>query len=534
MATSALARTTGMPVDEASARLREGGRSRLDRRMFLKAAASVVGAAGVAAAVPPVPPLRPIGGSRPRVVIVGAGLAGLRCAHRLWTERGLSSTVYEWDDHPGGRVVTYRDVFAGGQVIEEHGEFVSSEHHSMLRLARRFDLALDDTSVYPRGAQDTFWMGGRRYTQADLDADWHAFGWKLFHRVGIDAGLPATYRHHTPDAYALDHQSVAEWIDAEIPGGLASPFGSLCSLDTMSEFGGRPEEQSAINLVSMLTYDTSTPSGLQSHGSPLLAGTDERWHVHGGNDQIVSGMVAELPEGTVRTGQRLVALREHGNGTLTCTFDSHGVAVDVVADHVVLTLPFTKLREVDLTRVTLSALKRVAIGNLQLGSNAKVALQVAGTPWGADGYTGNTFADNGAVGGWTISNYQPGPDAIFLDFPGGAPGSALASRYGLVSDHGPAPDALVRDQLAVLEPIFPGTTAAWEAGPRIAWYADGNIDEHIGGAYSYYQVGQTTRFSGIEGVREGNVHFAGEHTSPDFQGFMEGAVTSGERVAAEL
>ena len=431
-------------------------------------------------------------------------------------------------------MVTYRDVFAGGQIVEEHGEFISSEHRSMRRLARRFSLELDDTSVYPPGAQDTFWLGGRHYTQADLDADWHAFGRSLFRQAATAARLPADFRHHTAGARALDHRSVAEWIDAEVPGGLGSPFGSLCYLDAMSEYRGPPDEQSAVNLVSMLAYDDSAASGLQPKRSPLLAGTDERWHVHGGNDQIVHGMLGELPAGTLRTGQRLVALRDNGNGTSTCTFDGASGASDVVADHVVLTLPFTRLREVDLTRAALSRRKRAAIASLQLGSNAKVALQVSGDPWGDDGFTGNTFTDNGAVGGWSITNYQPGAYSIFLDFPGGAPGSALASRYGLTADNGPAPEALVQDRLAALEPVFPGITAAWVAGPRIAWYADGSLDEHLGGSYSYYRIGQTTGFGGVEGLREGNLHFAGEHTSPDFQGFMEGAVTSGERVAAEI
>ena len=61
-----------------------------------------------------------------------------------------------------------------------------------------------------------------------------------------------------------------------------------------------------------------------------------------------------------------------------------------------------------------------------------------------------------------------------------------------------------------------------------------SINPRLGGAYAQYRVGQYTGFGGIEGVQEGNVHFAGEHTSPDFQGFMEGAVTSGERVATEI
>ena len=65
-------------------------------------------------------------------------------------------------------------------------------------------------------------------------------------------------------------------------------------------------------------------------------------------------------------------------------------------------------------------------------------------------------------------------------------------------------------------------------------YSDPNINPHLDGAYSQYRVGQYTTFSGIEGVPEGNIHFAGEHTSQDFQGFMEGGVTTGERAAREI
>jgi monoamine oxidase len=59
-------------------------------------------------------------------------------------------------------------------------------------------------------------------------------------------------------------------------------------------------------------------------------------------------------------------------------------------------------------------------------------------------------------------------------------------------------------------------------------------DTHVGGAYSYLAVGQSTAFNGIQGRREGNLHFAGEHTSLDFQGYMEGALRSGYRAAGEV
>lgn len=536
---SAEARATGVPVDEVAGRTAaddRGREARFGRRTLLKGLTSV---AAVATAVPLGRHVhgsaRRSGGTAPRIVIVGGGLAGIRCAHQLWTTKRVASTIYEWDDRMGGRVDTVRNAFADGEIVERCGEFISSEHHSMRKLAKRFGLTLGNTDAYPRGTVDTFWLNGGRYTEAMLDADWHEFGWSLFQRAVASAPWPTTYETRTPSSIALDNMSAAEWIDGNVPGGLASDFGRLCYLDVESEYGGPPEEQSALNVIYLLADDDSVPgSNIQPRKTPVLGGTDEKWHVEGGNDQVVTGMLAELPGGATRVNQQLVALRDNGNRTYTCTFEEDGVATDVVADHVVVTIPFNKLKEVDLRHANLSPLKMTAIDNLVLGNNAKIALQVAGNPWNADGYDGNMFAQNLTVSGWDNSVDQPAPNSIFFDYLGGTPGAALAARYGLVGSVGTAPVALIADYLGALEPLFPGFTRAWNSGPRLSLYSDPNSNPHLDGAYSQYRVGQYTTFSGIEGTPEGNIHFAGEHTSQDFQGFMEGGVTTGERAALEI
>ena len=53
-------------------------------------------------------------------------------------------------------------------------------------------------------------------------------------------------------------------------------------------------------------------------------------------------------------------------------------------------------------------------------------------------------------------------------------------------------------------------------------------------SYSFWKVGQYTRFAGVEREPEGNVHFAGEHTSVNSQGYRNGAVETGQRAAQEL
>jgi monoamine oxidase len=99
-------------------------------------------------------------------------------------------------------------------------------------------------------------------------------------------------------------------------------------------------------------------------------------------------------------------------------------------------------------------------------------------------------------------------------------------RHRIVTPNGnpalPAPAAMVADTLAQVEPILPGISAAWAAGPQRAWVNDRNIDPFIRGAWSNFLVGQYTSFAGAQSLRAGNLHFAGEHTSLEFQGFMEG------------
>jgi monoamine oxidase len=94
----------------------------------------------------------------------------------------------------------------------------------------------------------------------------------------------------------------SEWIEKNIPGGLDGHCGRLCVAILLDEFGGPVDDQSALNLIYRLgTYD-SAASGVQPKGSPQLSGTDEKWHIRGGNDQVISGLSGLLPDGAVHLG----------------------------------------------------------------------------------------------------------------------------------------------------------------------------------------------------------------------------------------
>jgi monoamine oxidase len=506
---------TGRPVEEVLGEAADRG---LTRRSFLAMAGAAVATTRFGGG----PPRN--GAPAPRIVIVGAGLGGIRCAHRLWTGRPrVASTVYEADaTHLGGRCWSLRGYFSAGRVGEHGGAFVNSEHRAIRSLASRLGLEEEvvDGGALPTGSE-VFWVDGARYTYAEANADWSA-AYPAFRRAVRAAPWPQRYNAFTAEGKRLDHLSVPDWLD-EIGVAAGSRFGQLMQSNVLSEYGGEPVDQPALNLLYLLASNSR-------NSLDPIAGGDEKYHVVGGNDQIVSRMVAQLPPEAIRQGYALVALKENGNRTYTCTFASGAVATEVKADHVVLALPFSTLRDVDLTRANFSPLKMLAIQTLGMGQNAKLHVELSRKTWPALGHSGPTYTGpNEYQVAWddSVPIGARGAPAILLGFPGGDVGRSRLTGAA----HGPAPAGDVDWFLAQVERLFPGTRAA---ATGVAWEDHWSADSWHRGAYSYWRLGQYTSFAGYEGVREGNVHFAGEHTDPENQGFLNGAVVSGERVAREI
>ena len=85
--------------------------------------------------------------------------------------------------------------------------------------------------------------------------------------------------------------------------------------------------------------------------------------------------------------------------------------------------------------------------------------------------------------------------------------------------------------LGQAEPVFPCIGAVWNG---LAAPGSPHLDPNMKCSYSYFETGQYETIAGYERVRQGNVFFAGEHCSFDFQGFMEGGASEGERAAADM
>ena len=516
---------TGVPVEEVLASRRApgtmagaAGADGMPRRDVLRAA-GVLGLAGAATALAGRQSrAAPLG---PRVAIVGAGLAGLRAAHWLWKVKGIASTVYEGNTRPGGRCYSLRDHFSNGYVVEHGGALINTDHNAIRNLASSLGLQLDP--VYGgsySGWVDRYWIDGADYPYDAANADWGQV-WHAMKNSLKAAPYCQTFDSWTAAGRAIDDQTVDDWLEANVPGGLSSRFARLMQSNVLAEYGLDPEQQSALNLVYLLGWNG------QNSLDPIN-GADEKYSVRGGNDQIVTRMIAELPSGTVKYGQRLTAVKALADGRVRLSFESGAMVTDVSADKAILALPFTTLRDCDLTQSGFSATKLQAIDEQGLGANAKLHIEVSRRPWVEQGYGGAAYTNKEQFQcGWDDTADQPLPGGVFNFFPGGSQVSTgwAGPAFGV------APPAQVATYLAQLEPIFPGTTAAYTGRSyRDFWHAN----PWSKGAYTALRPGQYTRIFGAGALREGNVHFAGEHTSVLFFGYLNGAVESGERAAKEV
>ncbi len=445
----------------------------------------------------------------PSIAIVGAGIAGLQAAHVL-AKAGLGCELYEAGARSGGRILTLQNLVAPGLYTEAGGEFLDSSHQDMMDLAREFGLAITDAQGGDAAGliENAWYFGGRARSEAEVAAAVRDISGAL----GVDLGaMPEDIRagaggkaeqldQHSLEAY-LDHRGVTGWLR------------DLLITAYVSEFGLDAGEQSCLNLLTLVSLDIS------GGRFEVFGDSDERFRIQGGNQALTDAMAAKYADRT-RLGHRLEAVSEDGEG-YKLAFQTEAGPVEKKFDAVILALPFTLLRSVDI-RVDLPAPKRKAIAELGYGTNSKLFMGFSSRPWRKAGFAGTFFADNSLQSGWDHTRVQPGPAGGITIFQGGKAGLALGSAGPSVQAPGIA-DAL--------EQVFPGSRAARNgtvgafAWPTYPWSL---------GSYACYKVGQWTSLAGEEAKPVGNLFFAGEHCSVDYQGYMNGGAVTGREAAQAI
>lgn len=445
--------------------------------------------------------------NQPRIVILGAGMAGLNCAYQL-QKAGYSATLYEASKRAGGRIYSEQNVLNPGLVTELGGEFIDTEHKDMLQLCHEFGLPLLDTLSKDEAhyTRDSFFIDGRFYSEAEVIAAFAPYQ----KRIAADIrSLPAvmTFEQYNDTTLAFDNTSVHAYFDAI---GLQGFLRKGLEVAYLTEYGLETEEQSAINFLYL--FSANTAQGFQIFGT-----SDERYKIAGGNQQVTNALYHQVKDG-VNTEHKLVQLKEAANG-YELSFETPGASLMVKADIVVCTVPFSVLKAVDL-QVELPDWKQNAIQHLGYGTNSKLFLGFTTRVWRSYQHSAYIFSDADIQTGWDNSQLQPGEAGGFTVYQGGNKGLQL----GLGTPQWQAPQFV-----AQLEKMWPGCAAAYTGkAQRMHW------PEHpfTRGSYACYKIGQYTTIRGAEIKPVGNLFFAGEHCSSYFQGFMNGAAETG-RMAAD-
>jgi monoamine oxidase len=481
----------------------QGRELRLDRsrRRFVQGAGAGLLLAGCATTPRPMPQ------AGDEVVIVGAGIAGLTAAYRL-RQAGERVRVFEAQNRVGGRMLSLRNHFPDGQVIELGGELIDTDHVRIRALAAELGLQFDNL-LEGDADRDTWFFDGRAIGEREIVAAFAPVAAAIERDLATLGDGDITYAHHQ-NAQALDGVSIAQWLDRnDVSGWLRK----LIDVAYTTEMGLEIDQQSALNLLTFI--------GAEDKERFAVFGTsDERFHVRGGNDLIPRALAARLSD-AIETGSALEAVRGDEDG-YTLAFRRDGATRDVRAGQVILALPFTLLRQVRID-VELPAVKRRAIDTLAYGTNAKLMIGYDRRVWREHGANGAAMSDLPFQTTWETSRKQPGSGGVLTNFTGG--------RHGVEIGQG-SPKQQADRATAAIDKVFPGAAAA-RGGAREARF---HWPSHpwVLGSYACLRPGDWTGLRGVMGESVGGLHFAGEHCALDTQGFMEGGCVSGEAAARSV
>jgi monoamine oxidase len=430
-----------------------------------------------------------------RVLVAGAGLAGLAAAHEL-AAAGTAVTVIDARERVGGRVWTTRDGFAAGQHAELGGEFIDANHRSMRQLVDRFDLTL--VPVLARGF-------AHRYEKSEGTIDVsRSRPWEALRDALAPLIRRYTAAHGNPEAEPIRElatYSLRGWLcRQEVPPDVHAMARLIRGF-----FLADPEDLSVLPVVQQLAEG----------GSPSRT---KMFRIAGGNDQLLKALVAATPA-RLLLRHHVREIHQAADRVIAHVTDAAGHAQQIEADAAVVALPASTLRDVRVTPPLPDDQQR-AIEALPYGQATKVAVQCDGT--GLSTRRAKAFATDTALGAfWDATEGQPSRRHAMLNFlAGGTASRALRDRVATTGASGLLADLCWLGLGG--EPATAACGVTWEDDPLAR------------GGYAFLDPGYDPSWRPLLARRAGRVVFAGEHTSEDFQGYMEGAVQSGERAAAEL
>ena len=427
------------------------------------------------------------------VLIAGAGLAGLAAARDL-ESRGATVTVIDARDRVGGRIVTIRDGFAGKQYAEGGADIIESGQADVIALAKELRLPLvrilkDGFGFYSENA------AGRPEIRRGMRQMEQLFA-PFYPAVREYALLEG--RWDGPVAEALGRESVAAYL-ARV-GASAEAIARMRALRGF--FLADPEDLSMLAMVDFL--------------STGFGGEEGSFRVRGGNDLLATGLAAQLRK-KVRLRTILRRVSHDASGVTAAVEDRSGVH-EVRADALILAMPATAIRDVEFDP-PMPDPRWEAIATLKYGGATRLLMQFETRWWVKPGRPRAFGSDLSTGAAWDANEQQPGRHGILSLLAGGR---ASAELVDILNKGGVDEVARRLRALGKPSPVLAAHVIRWSDDP---WAR---------GGYAFFDTEFPPAARDLLARPHGRLFFAGEHTSVRWQGYMNGALQSGHRAAAEV
>ncbi|HSE55580.1 MAG TPA: flavin monoamine oxidase family protein [Nocardioidaceae bacterium] len=444
------------------------------------------------------------------VVVVGAGLSGLAAARRLAAE-GVEVVVLEARDRVGGR--TEGHVLDDGTPLELGGQWIGPTQNRMYALVEELglehfrthndegevlvEIAGRQTRLAPRrGAMPRFGP----FALADL-----AQGLARFERLARRVSLTEPW--NSPGAEALDGMTFETWIRRNLrtPTGRAY-FRVACEAVFAAE-------ATDLSLLHALFY---AHSGTDFETLLYVDRGAQQDRIVGGSVRIAEAMAAQL-EDRVRLGDPVRTISHDGAGVRVTTRAGERFE----GRYAVVTLPPTLAGRLEYDP-PLPSWRDQLTQRLPAGSVIKTYAVYDEPFWRAEGLNGQAASDTGPVKVTSDNSPPSGTPGVLMGFVEAGDARRLARR---------TPEERREAVLACFERYFgPRATA-----PREFIERDWMAEEFSRGCYgAHFTPGVWTQYGHALREPVGRIHWAGAECSPVWNGYMEGAVRSGEDAASAV
>ncbi len=480
------------------------------RRELIVQGASAIGALTLGGTVTARPARAHANAPAKKVVVIGAGLAGLSAGYEL-IQLGHQVTILEARTRPGGRVLTLREPFADGLYAEAGALFLPDNHDLTMKYVRSFGLPL--TLVRSRASAEMIYIRGKRIVlRGGNRPDW-PLGLSTEERR---LGLSGMWDKYIGFAFKeIGDPSAPGW-----PQESLQKYDRVTLSDLVRSRGASPD---GLLLMRMMGIDlwgdgADTVSALYVlRDFALRESENKTYAIKGGNDQLPKAFAGKMKE-SIRYGVPVIKLEKVGD-RIRVTFRQAHRERSIDADRVIAALPFPLLKRIEV-KLGFSEKKQASIEQLLTTSVARLYVQCRRKFWEDDGIPASVSTDLPVQWMWEPTMMQPGQRGILEAHMAGPE----ARRVTGLNE-----TARLDYALEQMEKVYPGLRENYEGGASKCW----DEDEWARGDYAWCKPGQLSSMYQDIIRPEGGVHFAGDHASP-WPGWMQGALHSGLRVAREV